>query len=165
MPSAKPKKPNLKKLPRWDLTHFYPSMDSNELKKDTDLFAKRCADFQKMYEGKIKSLNAGKLATAIKKYEAIEELGGKIGSYSQLLYCENVSDPKRAKFYQDIGELITNNGSYLLFFTLQLNAISEKALKEMMQQSKALAKYEPWLRDIRQMRPYQLPQAQAENSA
>lgn len=160
MSSSKPKKPNLKNLPHWDLTHFYPSMDSKDLKKDTDLFAKSCVDFQKSYDGKIKSLDADKLATAIKKYEAIEELGGKIGSYSQLLYCENVSDPSRAKFYQDMGELITDCGSHLLFFSLQLNAISDKVLKEMFKQSKALAKYEPWLRDIRQMRPYQLPEAQ-----
>lgn len=160
MPASKPKKPNFKKLPRWDLTHFYPSMNSKEVKKDAENFVKQCTNFQKTYDGKIKLLDAGKLATAIKKYEAIEQLAGKLGSYAQLLYCENVSDPKRAKFYQDTSEMLTDSGAKLLFFSLQLNAISDKALKAMLKTSKPLAKYEPWLRDVRQMRPFQLPEAQ-----
>ena len=154
------KKIDLSKLPRWDLTHFYPSMESVELKKDIESFEKRCKICEKTYDGEVKSLQAGDLATAIKKYERIEELAGKLGSYAQLLYTENVSDPARAKFYQDISELITRNGSLILFFELQLNKITDKALKTMLADSPKLAHYEPWLRDIRQMRPYQLPAEQ-----
>ncbi|MDG1287813.1 MAG: M3 family oligoendopeptidase [Rickettsiales bacterium] len=156
----KSKKIELKELPRWDLTHFYPSAESAELAKDLGSFEKRCKIFEKTYDGEVKLLNSGELVTAIKKYEKIEDLAGKLGSFAQLYYCENVSDPKRAKFYQDISEALTENGSSILFFTLQINKITDKSLQTMLADSAALAKYEPWLRDVRQMRPYQLPEAQ-----
>ena len=157
---SKSKAVDLKNLPRWDLTHFYPSMDDESLKKDIVSFEKRCKIFEKTYDGEVKALHGDELATAVKKYEKIEELAGKLGSYAQLLYCENVSDPKRAKFYQDISEMLTRNGSLILFFELQLNKISDKSIKEMLAKSTKLAHYEPWIRDIRQMRPFQLPAEQ-----
>ncbi len=154
------KKMNFKDLPRWDLTHFYASMDADTFKADKAEFEKECQSFAKKYEGKIDSLDANELAKAIQKYEMIEELAGKIGSYAQLFYCENVTDPKRTKFYQDVSEMLTDSGAHLIFFSLQLNALTDEKIQSMLASSKSLNKYASWLRDVRQMRPYQLPEAQ-----
>jgi oligoendopeptidase F len=157
---AASKAKDIKNLPRWDLTHFYKSPECELLQKDKAELEKRCRIFAKSYEGEVKKLDAKALLSAIRKYEKIEELAGKIGSYAQLYYCEEVTDPARAKFYQDISEMLTETGSLILFFSLQLNGITDKALNGMMEESPALKRYAPWLRDVRQMRPYQLPEAQ-----
>src|SRR5690606_22567915 len=43
----------------------------------------------------------------------------------------------------------------LLFFTLELNRVDDKTLSAALK-NPSLARYAPWLRDIRAMRPYQL---------
>lgn len=150
----------LNDLPRWDLTHFYPAMDSQEVNKDVEALRDQCRKFAKLYEGKTSKLSAEQLAKAIKTYEEIEELAGKIGSYAQLKYAEKVTDPEHARFYQNMSEMLTDCGSQILFFELQINQITDEALSQMVESQQTLQHYQPWLRDVRQMRPYQLPEAQ-----
>ena len=47
-------------------------------------------------------------------------------------------------------------GTRLLFLTLELNRIEDPALAEKIEQSPVLARYQPWLRDVRSFRPHQL---------
>jgi oligoendopeptidase F len=53
-------------------------------------------------------------------------------------------------------ERITAISSHLLFFTLELNRIEEEALEKKLAGSAALARFRPWLRDLRVFRPHQL---------
>ena len=80
---------------------------------------------------------------------------GKLGSYAGLLYAGNQADPQRAKFYGDISEQLTNISSALIFFELELNQIPDAALAQALKVP-ALAKYKPWLDDLRKEKPYQL---------
>ena len=148
------KKP-AKKLPEWDLRDFYESGDAPSLLKDFARLEKLSKDFKKAYEGKVPSLSADGLATAIREYEVMQELFGKIGSYAQLRFAKNMSDPMIAQFYQNTQEKITVLSSETLFFTLAINKLEDKALAAM-KGNAALEKYGPWLRDVRTFKPYQL---------
>ncbi|MDB2415203.1 M3 family oligoendopeptidase, partial [Rickettsiales bacterium] len=92
---------------------------------------------------------------AISQYEKLQDIIGKISSYSYLIYAENLSDPKHSSFYQNISEELNRITTDLLFFELELNQIEDTALARHLRIPK-LGKYEPWLRDIRIMRPHQL---------
>jgi oligoendopeptidase F len=142
-------------LPEWDLGDFYKEPKSPAIVRDFAQGEKLCADFKKRYEGKIAKLTGDQLATAIKEYEAIQELLGKLGSYASLLFAKNMTEPTRAQFYQNTSEKITTLSSQILFFTLDLNKLSDKEMKEKLS-SPALKKYAPWLRDLRAFKPYQL---------
>ena len=50
---------------------------------------------------------------------------------------------------------MTSISSHLLFFTLELNRLDETAL-EQKANDPALARWQPWLRDLRVFRPHQL---------
>ncbi len=63
--------------------------------------------------------------------------------------------PARAKFYGDIQEKITATSSHLLFFTLELNRIDDGLIDQAVAQA-PLARYRPWLEDIRKDKPFQL---------
>ena len=143
------------KLPEWDLSDFYASPESPEIAKDYAKLDKLCTDFQKSYEGKVAGLNADGLAKAIREYEAMQELFGKLGSYAGLRFAKNMSDPAIAQFYQNAQEKITVLSSRILFFTLAINKLDDKALGAM-RGNKELEKYGPWLRDVRSFKPYQL---------
>jgi oligoendopeptidase F len=148
----------LGRLPEWDLADLYPAMDAPALKSDLEKTDRDCAAFERDYKGKLGDLAAnaaGQLAEAVKRYEGLEDLLGRIISYASLIYAGNSSDPIRAKFYGDVQERITAASLHLLFFTLELNRIDDTVLDAAMAEP-ALGHYRPWLEDIRRDKPYQL---------
>jgi len=106
-----------------------------------------------------KLLDGGKggaeIAQAVREYEALNDVMGRIVSYASLLYAADTSDPKRQKFFGDIQEKITAISSKLLFFPLELNRLDDDALEKAMSRSE-LSHFRPWLEDLRKEKPYQL---------
>ena len=103
-----------------------------------------------------KGAEAGeRLGEAVRAYEAMQDLIGRIMSYASLLYAGDTSDPARAKFYGDAQEKVTALAGDLLFFELELNRLDDAELDAAMADS-PLAHYRPWLEDIRKERPHQL---------
>jgi oligoendopeptidase F len=96
-----------------------------------------------------------KLAAALKRYEAIDDMIGRIMSFAGLTYAGNTTDPARAKFYGDMQERITAASLHLLFFELELNRVDDAALERAMSDP-ALGHYRPWIEDVRKGKPYQL---------
>ncbi|MBX9826899.1 MAG: M3 family oligoendopeptidase [Xanthobacteraceae bacterium] len=147
-------------LPEWNLADLYPSMDAPAVKQDLERGEAECIEFEKDYKsrlaGIVASSTAGKtLAEAVRRYEAIEEMLGRLISYAGLLYAGNSTDPAIAKFYGDMQERITAASLHLLFFQLELNRIDDAALQAAMTDP-ALGHYRPWIEDIRKDKPYQL---------
>jgi oligoendopeptidase F len=148
------------KLPEWDLSALYPSLDSPQIKEDLARADTMCLKFEEQYKGKLLGLahqpNAGQaLAAAIETYETIDDLIGRVVSYAQLVYSGNTTDPVRAKFYGDVQDRVTTSSSHLLFFSLELNRIDDELLERAMADP-ALGHYRPWLTDLRKAKPYQL---------
>ncbi len=152
---AAPAKPNLGKLPEWDLRDFYASQEAPEIARDLKRMDKLCDAFCKSYDTKVEKLDAASLATAIRDYEVIQELFGKLGSYAQLLFAKNMSDPSIARFYQNTQEKLTLLASRILFFGLAINKLDDKKIATMLK-TPVLKVYEPWIRDVRAYKPFQL---------
>ena len=93
------------------------------------------------------------LGEAVKRYEAVEDLLGRLMSYAGLVYSGDTTDPMRAKFYGDTQERLTAASSELLFFGLELNRIEDAVLDRAMAQE-PLAHYRPWIEDLRKDKPY-----------
>ncbi|MEW6123682.1 MAG: M3 family oligoendopeptidase [Pseudomonadota bacterium] len=147
-------------LPEWNLADLYPAMDSPALAADLEKADAVCKAFEETYKGKLAGLlaapDAGEtLGAAVKAYEGIDDLLGRIASYGSLVYAGNTSDPVRAKFYGDIQERLTDASTHLLFFTLELNRLDDAALEAAMA-APALGHYRPWVEDLRKDKPYQL---------
>jgi oligoendopeptidase F len=169
MPSSAPRAPvraaakrpaGLGHLPKWNLADLYPGMDAPEVKRDLARADAECAAFAESYKGKLGGIAAGPdsgpaLAEAVKRYEALDDLLGRLISFASLVYSENTGDPARTKFYGDVQERITAASSHLLFFTLELNRIDDALLEHAMA-APPLGHYRPWLEDIRKEKPYQL---------
>ena len=147
-------------LPEWNLNDLYSGLDDPTIARDLDRADRECVDFENAYKGKLgdlaRSAEAGAaLAEAVRRYEAIDDLMGRLGSYAGLLHAGNTVDPARTKFYGDVQERLTAASTHLLFFSLELNRIDD-ALIEAAMQDPALGHYRPWLEDVRRYRPYQL---------
>src|SRR5690606_32671361 len=93
---------------------------------------------------------------AMREYEALEELFGRIGSYAGLVYSGDTSDPRRAKLYGDIQEKLTDASAHLIFFALELNAIDDADIEAALDGDEAFGRYKPWVLDLRLDKPHQL---------
>jgi oligoendopeptidase F len=157
---AQPSRSGLGGLPEWNLTDLYSGLDDPAVKRDLHRADSECAAFEEAYKGKLAAMagtpeGGSALAAAVARYEAIDDLMGRLGSYAGLIHAGNTVDPARTKFYGDVQERLTAASIRLLFFTLELNRIDD-ALLESAMADPALGHYRPWLEDVRKYKPYQL---------
>ena len=150
----------LGKLPEWNLADLYQGPESPKLKTDLETSERAADAMQERYAGKLAALlDGGKggahLAQAVREFEALNDVLGRVVSYASLLYAADTSDPKRQKFFGDIQEKITAISSKLLFFPLELNRLDDAMLETAMAKSE-LGHYRPWFEDLRKEKPYQL---------
>ncbi len=147
-------------LPEWNLSHLYPGMDSDAFKRDLAWAEGECKAFAEAYRGKLDAMVRGEkgpeaLTDVIKRYEALEDVLGRIMSYAGLVYSGDTTDPIRAKFYGDTQERLTTASTELLFFGLELNRIDDAVLDKAVSQA-PLSHYKPWIEDLRKDKPFQL---------
>lgn len=154
------KTPNLGNLPEWNLADLYPSADSTELKADLKKAAKDAVNFETRWKGKladeVAKSDGGNFADAIKEYEALSELMGRIGSFAGLYYYGDTTDPQRMKLFGDVQQKLTDTSTPLIFFSLEINRIDDAALEKAMAANPAIGHYRPWLEDLRLDKPYEL---------
>ena len=142
-------------LPEWDLSDLYPGAQSGELKRDLASAAEETAAFARRYRGRLAGLAGEALAAAIAEYERISETLARVASYADLAHAGNMTDPTISRQAQDLRERVTEISSEVLFFTLEINRIEDDALARLLE-APSLARYRPWLRDVRAFRPHQL---------
>ena len=160
MQSAQPNEKALGDLPEWNLSDLYAAPDAPALAQDFEGAARDCSAFNAEYRGKLAEIAAGagaaeKLYEALRRYEALEDLLGRIMSYAALLHAGDVTDPARGKFYADTRDNIVSASTQLLFFQLELNRLDD-ALLDRLAQEAPLSHYRPWLEDIRKEKPHEL---------
>jgi oligoendopeptidase F len=143
-------------LPVWDLSDLYAGQEDPRLAADLAAAETQAKAFEARYAGKLASLPGDALAAAIGEYERIEELLGRIMSFAGLVFAGDAENAANGRFSQTMGEKVTAISSHLLFFTLELNRLEEALLLRRYDESAALCRWKPWLRDLRVFRPHQL---------
>ncbi len=142
-------------LPEWDLSDLFPGRDDPAVQAEIAALEAAARGFQGDHAGRLAELSGAELAAAVARYEALEERLGRLMSFAQLVYAGDMGDSANVRFYQACQEAATRISSALLFFTLELNRLDEAELERRLE-APELARYRPWLRDIRALRPHQL---------
>ncbi len=156
--AVRAQKPDLGPLPEWDLSDLYPGRDSPELARDLERSEAEAKAFRERNEGRLAAMPGAELATAIAGYEQMQETLGRVMSYAYLLYATDMADPAIGQFFQNMQERVNAISTTVLFFTLELNKIEDRELEAKLKNLE-LARYAPWLRDVRAFRPHQLDDA------
>jgi oligoendopeptidase F len=142
-------------LPVWDLRDLYAGPQDPRIAADLSAAQEAAEAFAARHQGRLAALSSVELAGALAEYEALQEAMGRVSSFAQLLFAGDSSDPANGKFYQTISERVTAIGTHTLFFTLELNRLSDAELAEKLSDP-AVARYAPWFRDLRVFLPHQL---------
>ncbi len=143
-------------LPEWDLSDLYTAPDAKELKRDLDWLEEACRSFADDYEGKLATLDAAALLEAVKRYEQIDIIAGRIMSFAGLRYYQHTTDPERGKFMSDMQDKITTYTTPLVFYGLEFNRLDDTHVADLLAANGDLARYKPIFDRMRAMKPYQL---------
>ncbi|MEQ9520576.1 MAG: M3 family oligoendopeptidase [Parvibaculum sp.] len=149
------------KLPEWDLSIFYAGPSDPQIETDIEALRADVASFAVTYRGQVAKLAAAPdggaaLAGAFQALEALEDRIGRIGSYAGLLFATSSMVAAHAMFYGDIQGVLTELGSELIFFGLELNGLSDEDVAKLAKGSEGFAHYLPWIEDQRLHRTHDL---------
>lgn len=146
-----------KMLPKWDLSDLYKSSEDSQLNIDKERLEKDIAEFSKNYQNKISQpVSADILLKSIRDYESLSNKIQKIAVYARLYSFLNLNDQKIQSFFQETVEKLTTFEQNIIFYTIEINAISEEHLTALIKENKELAFYKPWLRRVRAFKKHQL---------
>jgi oligoendopeptidase F len=156
-PAAASQPTDLGPMPVWNLSDLYPAPQSEEVQADLRKAAAEAKRIKETYEGKLAAMarDGEPFAEAIADYEALSDTLGKLGSYAGLLYASDRSNAEHARFYGNIQEQLTAITTDLLFLELEINRLEDAELAQALTVP-AVARYKPWLDDLRKEKPYQL---------
>ncbi|MGQ3295976.1 MAG: M3 family oligoendopeptidase, partial [Shinella sp.] len=147
-------------LPGWNLGDLYPSQTSPEFQNDMKKAEADSLAFEAKWKGKLdaateKTGDHG-IGAAVREFEALEDVMGRIISFAGLTYFTNTTDPANGKFYGDMQSKLTDLGAHLLFFSLELNRIADDRIDAALNNDALAGHYRPWIEDLRKDKPYQL---------
>ncbi|APO76231.1 oligoendopeptidase PepF/M3 family protein [Rhizobium etli 8C-3] len=152
--------PALGDLPVWKLQDLYPSATSTAFTSDMEKAGRNAIAFEQKWKGKLADAaaqkGAGGIGEALKEYEALDDLIGRLGSFAGLTYFSDTTNPVNGKLYGDVQAKITEFSGHLLFFALELNRIDDAVMDACMANDAGADHYRPWLIDLRKDKPYQL---------
>ncbi|TDW35659.1 oligoendopeptidase F [Rhizobium azibense] len=152
--------PALGDLPIWKLQDLYPSATSTAFTSDMEKAGRNALAFEEKWKGKLADaaaqIGAGGIGEALKEYEALDDLIGRLGSFAGLTYFSDTTNPVNGKLYGDVQAKITEFSGHLLFFALELNRIDDAVMDACMANDPEAGHYRPWLIDLRKDKPYQL---------
>ena len=150
-------KSELGRMPDWDLSDLYAGPDDVQIENDIADCSNDSLRMKARYQGELAKIakDGAKLAVAVKEYEGLADLMGKLASYAGLYYAQKQADPARAKFYGDVSESLTKLSTNLIFFELELNQVDDAVLADALKH-KSLKRYKPWFDDLRKEKPHQL---------
>ncbi len=146
-----------KTLPHWRLEDLFKSPDDPSFLGDlTEAKAKTLTFVNNFASQDFSKMNADTLYQAIQDYENLSTLFGKLGTYTFLLFSENRNDMARAQLFQNTREALQTLESDLIFFTLALCDLSESHVQNLYQTHPGIARYRPWLDQVRIFKPHTL---------
>ena len=132
----------------WDLNALYKSDEILDI--DLAKAKTKAQNFEKMYKSGLKNLNSSEFLEAIREYESISQILGKIMTYAFLKFATNSDN---GPFYAKYQNEYTNVSEFLLFFELEFNRLSKAKQKEFIESSNG---YTFYLQSLQEEKPYQL---------
>lgn len=132
----------------WNLSALYA--DEKRLERDVENVKTKAINFEKLCKNRLKTLSTSEFAEAIREYEDISEILGKIGTYAFLKFA---TDSSNGPFFAKYQKICADTAEYTLFFELEFNRLTKIKQQELID---ATCKYKYFLQSIQADKPYQL---------
>lgn len=142
-------------LPAWDLTDLYADINDPKIQADLESYKKLNEKLSNDYKGKIAAISAKDFLGAIKLCEEMDILEGALGNFAYLNMVTQMNNKDAVSFYQNISEKLSDYSKPSIFFSLEINQLSQDKLYEFLADNE-VKNYAPFLKRIRLFKPYEL---------
>lgn len=139
----------------WDLSIFYKSIDDPAIEQDMQAVSKDVDAFASAYKGRVASLSADELLTAIKSLEQIYDRSGRFQSFASLNFSTDSANQQFGALVQKVTEHGADINQKLVFFDLEWNNMEDAAAQKVMNDPR-IASFRHMLESTRRYKPYQL---------
>ena len=147
--------------PLWDLSDLYASRDDARLADDLTR-ARALVDEMNGLRGRLAGASGDPAALgavldqAISLYGQASDILGALGAYAFVSASTARDDAGAQGFEADVREKITAIATPTVWLTLEINQIDDAALEAALQAHAGAARWRPWLRRVRAMKPHEL---------
>jgi oligoendopeptidase F len=147
--------------PLWDLSDLYSGRDDPRIAADLERAAALVAELNAL-QGRLAAAGdtpaalGALLDQAIGLYEQASEVLGALGAYAFLAASTARDDAGAQGFEADIREKITAIATPTVWVTLEINGLETEAVEAALGAHPAAARWRPWLRRVRAMKPHEL---------
>lgn len=138
---------------QWDLSDLYASIDDTALEDDRNRVRNMASQFVSSYKDKVTDFDEQHMKQALQDYEEILELLGKIGSYAQLTWSTDTTNPEYGKLVQETNELSSEIHQKLVFFDVEWLDMDDKKAESLIE-SEELDHYRHHLETSRRYKPH-----------
>lgn len=149
--------------PVWDLTDLYASREDARI--EADLARTRgMVEALNALQGKLIAARAQpavlgeRLDRAVSLYEQASDILGALGAYSFLAASTDRNDAAAQGFEATVREKLTAIATPTVWVTLEVNQLEEAEIEAALAAHPAAARWRPWLRRVRAMKPHELSQ-------
>jgi len=139
---------------RWNLAELAPESEADFTGKLNETAA-TAKIFGRKYRGRIASLTADELHTALVEYEQLQADALKPQYYAHLIFAEDSTSESARKLSQEAAETGNLLSRELLFFDIEIMAIPDSQF-ELLKKTPCLANYCHYIASIRKYQPYTL---------
>lgn len=147
--------------PVWDLSDLYSGIEDPKIDEAIADCMSKADAFAAKYRGKIgnDTLDALTLNEALIEYEDFYQSADKPISYASLYFSMDTSDPARGAFMQKMHEQYSQMSIKLIFFDLELMAISDEHMSKLINDP-VLQKYKHHIETVRKFRKHILSESE-----
>ncbi len=143
----------------WDLSDIYAGTSSDEYESDKKRLESEAASFSSDFRGKIATLSPSEMATVLIRYEKLQDLAGRLGSYAYLTWSTDTLKPENGKLLQEMTEFGSKVNQNLIFFGVEWLALDEDVAQRFIE-SPELAKWRHYLEVSRLFKEHTLEENQ-----
>lgn len=110
----------------WDLSDLYTSNDDPKLAEDKKTILEDADTFAAKYKGRIADLSVAEYKEMLQEYEALQDKGGKIGSFAYLQWSTDTGNTAYGKLVQESNELGSELSQKLVFLDVEWLKVSDE---------------------------------------
>ena len=146
-------------MPGWDLSDLYKGIKDPQIEKDLEKYKRQNKKLARDYKGKMASINGDDFSQSLQLVEKNSVLGSKLAVFAYLNMVTQMKNQEAVAFYQNLDEKMTEYSKPSIFYTLEINQLSDSKFKELLKDKKVKA-YKPFLERVRRFKAHELPEAQ-----
>lgn len=139
----------------WNLKDLYQDVSDPQIQKDLDWCETESLTLKEEFSGQLENISAEDFLGLIERYEALDTLFTKLGTYSFLNFTTQMDNSKAGALDQKVHEYYNRSSAQTVFFEIEWTNLTDEKAAALLA-AKPLQHFRHYLEALRRQRPHML---------